>query len=325
MGVYTNAGAVDNAPLLEGYEPDMSGAFKIVYENELNFNGLMMSIGISELAALEETGAEVVYEAGNISAIIEKGKQFIDKVIEKVKAIFNKFLSVLASFTKSNKEFIKKYEKEILLGDLTDLEIKGYTFTIKDLKTDDAYNKMHGEVLAVEGFGRGEVTEAELRKDIYKYAAGKEVDNESELAKALFETLRNGQDSKDTIEITSTLRKDAIEVVRNYDSTKKLAEAEYKKLKKNLENLKKGLEKKMTSKGTSDEDITKAQNAVAAVSVCKASSNAMAIMQSAHLKALKDRLAQSKAICLKCIGRKAPKNESTVVEENGFLGNFELV
>ena len=103
-----------------------------VAESQANYNNIIKAIGINELAAFEETGAEIIYEAGAISGFIAKIKQFFIKLWDKVKEIFHKFFAWLDVLTKDNKEFAKKYEAEARKrwNNIKDeFSIKGYKFT----------------------------------------------------------------------------------------------------------------------------------------------------------------------------------------------------
>ena len=93
-------------------ENAMDSAYRIVAENTANWNSIMEAIGIDELIVYESTGSEIVYEAGTISGIFTKIKEFFKKLLEKIKGIFAKFMTVLNSWTKSEKEFVKKYKMD---------------------------------------------------------------------------------------------------------------------------------------------------------------------------------------------------------------------
>ena len=123
--------------VMSKYPVGLEGALMHVYENECNYNALMKAAGISELRYYQETGRDLfVHEAGAFSGFIEKAKAFFKKVIEKIKAMFHKFAATINQYTMKDKEFVKKYEKELYRKDLTDLEVDGYKFNTEPNATD---------------------------------------------------------------------------------------------------------------------------------------------------------------------------------------------
>ena len=120
------------------YPVGLEGALMHVYENECNYNAMMKAVGISELRYYQDTGKSLfVHEAGVFASFIQKAKEFFKKVIEKIKQIFHKFAAVMNQYTMKDKEFVKKYSKELYRKNITDFTFDGYTF--KNL--DDAVAK----------------------------------------------------------------------------------------------------------------------------------------------------------------------------------------
>ena len=119
------------------YPLGLEGALMHVYENECNYNAMMKAVGISELRYYKDTGKSLfVHEAGAFSAFIEKAKSFFKKVIEKIKQSFHKFAATLNQYFMKDKEFVKKYEKELTRKNLTDFEFEGYKFDhVEDAKS----------------------------------------------------------------------------------------------------------------------------------------------------------------------------------------------
>ena len=127
---YTSGSSYDNMRVKPSpYPLGLEGALMHVYENECNYNAIMKAVGISELKYYQETGQELfINEAGAFGGFINKVKAFFKKVIEKIKQIFHKFMAVINQYTMSDKDFVKKYEKELYRKDLKDFEFNGYTF-----------------------------------------------------------------------------------------------------------------------------------------------------------------------------------------------------
>lgn len=146
MGIYTSAGfsgssidiysPAEEELCCEGFDINFYEASMVaVAESEAIYNNSMKEVGIAELRYFEENGQEVIYEAVDVKAIFNKIKMFFKKLIDKVKAIFHTFIAKLSSFVQSDKDFVKKYEKEFSRkwNDVKeDFEFKGYKFTIKN-------------------------------------------------------------------------------------------------------------------------------------------------------------------------------------------------
>lgn len=144
MGIYTSAGfsgstvdiysPAEEELCCEGYDINFYEASMVaVAESEAIYNNSMKEVGIAELRYFEENGQEVIYEAVDVKAIFNKIKMFFKKLLDKVKAIFHTFIAKLSSFVQSDKDFVKKYEKEFSRkwNDVKDdFEFKGYKFTI---------------------------------------------------------------------------------------------------------------------------------------------------------------------------------------------------
>ena len=85
MGIYTKEGKsfTESASYVEPIECELDdlheAALQIVAESDYNFNMLMKALLVEEFNTLESTGAELIYESGNMSAFFEKIKSFFMK------------------------------------------------------------------------------------------------------------------------------------------------------------------------------------------------------------------------------------------------------
>ena len=73
--------AIEAQPCYE--ENAVDSAYRIMAENQANWNAIMEAVGIDELAIYESTGSEIIYEEGTISGIFTKIKEFFKKLLEK--------------------------------------------------------------------------------------------------------------------------------------------------------------------------------------------------------------------------------------------------
>ena len=152
MGIYTNT-VFNNSYSSSDYtsvEPFVGGHFNYhelgiiaAAESAANQNAFMKAIALQELASMEQYGnTDVLYESVNIKGIFEKIKAFFNKIIEKIHKIFHTFIAKMSSWFGNNKDFAKKYEKEVIKNwglVSNDWEFKGYKYThLPNLSASDA-------------------------------------------------------------------------------------------------------------------------------------------------------------------------------------------
>lgn len=109
-------------------------ALAMVAENEQNYISIMKAIGLNEVNYFAENGEEVIYEAGGVSGVLNKIKEFFKKLIEKIRQILHTFIAKISSMASSDNSFVQKYQKEFSTKwskVKSDFEFKGYKFTVK--------------------------------------------------------------------------------------------------------------------------------------------------------------------------------------------------
>jgi hypothetical protein len=120
-------------PMAEGYDCSFGPALALVEgaRNDYAMFRAMLNVESRELQIRNESAGYVT--EGEIAALAEaagagiwtKIKELFSKLVAKIKAIFHNFMAKLNSLTKSNKEMVKKYEKEILRKtNIGNLEVK---------------------------------------------------------------------------------------------------------------------------------------------------------------------------------------------------------
>ena len=141
-------------------------AIQTVHEN---YQTIMKRIGISELNALETTGEEMIYTEGVLSSIYNAVKNFFMKVWEKIKSLFKRFMMIIDSYTKNDKDFLNKYRKDILAAkSLSDFTFKGYKFTLDSVNTITGLQSCKTSGVARYGAqakNAGEINDSGLRSD----------------------------------------------------------------------------------------------------------------------------------------------------------------
>jgi hypothetical protein len=253
------------------------------------------------------------------------------KIVRKVAAIFQRFISMIAARILSDKKFLSAYEKKLNKASKQSTIIKGYKFTLDKIGA-DAYRR------AVAASAVGKYADAKALEDAHDevgdYIRAKLIggnDNEltsSEFGKELFSLLRDGEDSP--IEITVTAS-EIIQALKNSDKAKKDASDEHKTWNKAAKDVLKALEqeerdaeKKLNSSDKKDGDERTKENDTfqeayqLATKVAKWRKDAIgiaAVAFSAKLKAIKDRSFMYKSAASRIV--------SGMVKESTAYGGYE--
>lgn len=350
MGIYSihesNESLLSNMEPYEIYTENFYEAgLQIAYETAVNQHNLMKAIGIQELAALEETGEEIVYEAVNVKGIIDKMKAAIMKLWNKIKALVAKFAAKFQSFGGDDKKFINRYKKQILMGSAKGLEVKGYNFTTDALTVSDAVSKGLGtEAAKAAKAVMGGATDTKVNKDDFEdkmrgAILGKGSLDASEFSKELKAVYRSGEDSPQTLEninkgeLVAFLSSGTDKSIKAIKADLTTQEKEYNNAIKKLNDLEKKLLKEKPADG---DKYAKASEGLANISdanqVFTTGMSLIQLVHSARMKAFNDKRHQCKSICSKIIGRKEPKNESYGYEDYdnfdegaSFISGVELI
>lgn len=350
MGIYSihesNESLLSNMEPYEIYTENFYEAgLQIAYETAVNQHNLMKAIGIQELAAIEETGEEIVYEAVNVKGIIDKMKAAIMKLWNKIKSLVAKFAAKFQSFGGDDKKFINRYKKQILMGSAKGLEVKGYNFTTDALTVSDAVSKgLNTEAAKAAKAVMGGATDTKVNKDDFEdkmrgAILGKGSLDASEFSKELKAVYRNGEDSPETLEninkgeLVAFLSSGTDKSIKAIKADLTTQEKEYNNAIKKLNDLEKKLLKEKPADG---DKYAKASEGLANISdanqVFTTGMSLIQLVHSARMKAFNDKRHQCKSICSKIIGRKEPKNESYGYEDYdnfdegaSFISGVELI
>ena len=329
----------------------------LVAEAEENWNSIMKAVGIHELNVLEETGSEMVYEASDAGSFIDKLKDFFKMIWDKIVAVFKKFFATLDSFVRSDKDFVKKYKKDLLAKDGTDnFKFKGFKYSVDAVSVEKARaateKTFKAEIFStysnstpareLESFADAKDIEAintafEKKDEAIEKARGAIVGQSAldakEFGEELSKLLRSGEETKEEYTlgdfggIEKILRdiegaeKAKKEAKKEYDNIKKVIDGMIKK----LDNWKKEIK---DADGKKDETATAKMAALASkyAGLLKNDLGLLQIVNSAKLQALKEENRQNKAICVKLLTYKKPKNESVThySESGSFLDSVVL-
>lgn len=297
------------------YEDFMEGAMAAVVESREEFSNLMEYIGISECAQFAETGEPVVYTEASFADIKAKIRSFIDKVIEKIKALFKRIILFIDQRAKADKEFVSKYRKRIEAASTTDLEFNGYPFSKArdiDLKIDSTTIKTASEKEDKEA-AVNFITQAIANCD------------RDEFKSKLFEIF-HGSDSKEELSGDDISLTKAMSYIENTQQAKKDAKTGYDEATKSLNAIKKDADsvKDMASKTDKEKDAHTMK-----LYVIREASTLITTAYGAWITAIKDKNAQCRALCAKAMVKsKVLNRESATIEHpayEGFFDGFDMI
>lgn len=184
MGVYsnnrTNLNDVD-VVANENYIGGGLGNYQMMIDNARNELTLFESViksDIEEVMAVQE-GADVepLMEA-SLTGMGERVKAFVMKVWEKVKGLFQTFMTKIQSVVMTdNKKFVKKFEKQILMNSDAKVEWAGEISPYFE-----AYSDIVGISTSVK---TAEKNDAEIKKDIWKGLTNNKCESSSEARKEI--------------------------------------------------------------------------------------------------------------------------------------------
>lgn len=370
---------------------------RICAESTENMNRIMQACAIQEFCYFEENGTEMVYTEAAVTGFIEKAKAFFMNLWKKIQGIFKKAIMMFSSKSKTDKEFLNKYKKEITaaqnssFGD-TEVDIYDYVFyknpgaftrfkgcattdsgfqaigstdeacidwvqdhsTAKALKNSienvetlpdnsdeatikSAVDTMDDELKKVNESDWKEDYKDKVRGDMVKVISPSAPNDisASEFAKEIAEACQ-GDSSKDSVSLSTALRKaakfleDSKDITKGLDdwlkAWKKAIDSEIK----DLNSVAKSLSRDTRRNANYENRAKGAKHTVvtACINLDKDIKTIGIAFHSAVINQLKACSGQSKAICVKAVHYKKPKNESYAYTEEStgsLLDSIELI
>lgn len=323
-------GGLEN--VMESKHPlGLEGALMCVYENECNYNKMMKAVGVAELNYYRENGGDYfVQEAGAFGGFIETAKNFLKKVLEKIKAMVKKFFMFISSKVSKDKDFVKKYSKDLYRVDMTDFEFNGYKFD--------------SSAFAIKQIGSNEVASAAMNVkdndsllDVKETFRGKIIGESAMDEKEFRDTLieNSGMSEKDTLDKINI--REQLSIITETSGNIKTVEKSFKTIQKSISDYIKQLdsfikevskvtdaEKQAGGEKISNEKNDEIKKSNYAIDIFKSISNDYTVFEGLEIEFYKKRNAQAKAICVKALNYK-PKNESATFVDEGFGSIFNNV
>lgn len=331
------------------YTGDLQGAMYAVLDNNKNWNRICEAASLMELQYYNEHGANVwaMDEAampGFLKAILD----FLKKVKDKIVEMFKQFVALISSFVSKDKDFTRKYSKEIMkraayLNSTNYIEIDGYKFTgIDNLSAIDGTvntTEYFNTILKTVAAGKCDSDfmddlKKNARADLCKGKFGNSLDSDE--LKDKVKEFYYGSDDKEGLEINDssiiskyiTYINDTSKNTKDAESVKKESLKNVDKFIKDVEKLANGFDKmNIDLKGKDDaesKDLTNNASAYRyAAELARSASNDITIIYGVLLDAIRDRNRQARAVCVKCLGLK--QESASYYGSGSLLGNVTIL
>ena len=254
-GIAAHEPEIDDAA--EGVVGDpLEEAYQIMFESEYNYNQILEAAGIYELNTAA-SGREVVYEAEAKESFFEKVKRLFLNMFKSITEAFKKFLDSLHNAVNIGKKFAIKYSKEIKEGEKAAQSLdadkwpKGFKYA-DEIKFNNTATDRHGKLLNMfnkdfDDYNEMRINGAENIDEKYNSETGDEmdknaireltgipdVDNMSDLGKALLKRLRGAMDQPTSLKGEYSAD-DVIDILKG-DREIAGVKDEYNKIKKSYE------------------------------------------------------------------------------------------
>lgn len=178
-------GSIHESTLLNvaPYEFDESMSFQemgaqMIEEATNDWNSYMQAIALTELSYVIEAGQEYIYEGADISAMIDKVKEWFKKLWAKIQGIAKAAMAKFAQFAMNDDKFLSKYEKDIYDGEKkipNGFSYKGYKFEGLAGKSSIIKNASDAEVNSADIVTRKMEEKHDSGNYSYKMKDGKEL------------------------------------------------------------------------------------------------------------------------------------------------------
>ena len=318
-------------------------SFMAIAEAEINFNKIMMAIGVHEISEAA-AGRDVIYEAVDVKGLFARAKKWVVDFFTKVWQTLKRFGANIAAAFKTNKQLADKYADRIKSGygsySKDGKKIKMWDFPNLDTalagNKDNAFSnagvtkimdraKGSGDssVISVDMVDStvkdyrktlcGEACDAsDLREKMHDYIYGKEKKEGYMGADAVIAALGSGKAIKDAR--------------KSMDKAKK----EYKDAIKKLNDIERSATKAANKDGATQNDKDNMASAVRAIDIMKQVLTASQVARSVILSGAHARQIQARMFAqayIAAANKANPKYKGFQKEstEYGFLSNLELL
>ena len=332
---------MEEIPVIESYEEDPVDAIsRITFESVENYYNIMHAIALDELACLESTGEELVYEAGRIKAMADKFVAWIKQTFAKVKGAILNAMNKIETFIKADNPWINKLKEKAKSANATPKEFKGYKFTCSKSVYMGLYDKISlGTMDKVNGSRITSLSKSacdSLTKDWKSKEAtakvmgsvfGKDKLDSKEFNKELFKVFRNGKSEKEIISLNVleavSRMSDVIKKKNDIKGCSASVQKQYKDMLNKAESI-----KKIKEDTKEDKDLENARLKVVRIlqESIKVKINVVNTITKEVLRATMSEYKQAKAFAKACVSEgKSSEKGKAKNEGAGFLESVELI
>lgn len=336
----------------DGVEDIMDESFMAIAEAEIEFNKLMMAVGLHEVNE-SAAGREVLYEAVDIKGYIKKAKDWVVSFFKKVWQVLQRFAANISSAFHTNSGFAKKYGSQITEGynlfkndGKVKLKMYDYTglasITAKDAWSDftksGAFKKINTELKdVISGWKKDGVGDTAEYNNEYKERTLKEFRSQlcgseceaGEFREKMLVYLRGGEEKKEG----KMPAKDVTDALTSQESIKKCKKAiddskkEYKKTISMLNELEKSLNRKI-DKENNPGNSEKLGAVMRLTELFKGALSTTQVARAAILSCYHARMIQARTYgqaYVAAVNKNKYKGFQKESTEYGFLSNLSLV
>ena len=319
-------------------------SFMAIAEAEINYNKLMMAIGIHEISETA-AGREVIYEAADIKGYLKRAKDWVVNFFKKVWQVLKRFAANISATFRTNKGLADKFSKQIRDGEAlykkkSGNKLKMYTYANLDkLMDSDKWTGVKDSIKETDvnaEVNSGSVSSSFADEVARKYRGaicGTDCDA-GEFREKLHDYVCGGSEKKegymDADSIINILKNG--KAIKNAKKAMDGAQKEYKNAIKKFNDL----EKKLVRQ-SNDKDKEKAAEGSAKMETCVRMADAMKqcltatqVARATILSAARARMGQARMYAHAYIyaankGNPNYKGFQKESAEYGFLSNLELL
>lgn len=332
------------------YTGDLQGAMYAVLDNTKNWNKICEAASLMELKYYNEHGTNIwAIEEGAADGLLKKIKDFLMGVIKKIQEMFKHFLAFISSMVSKDKDFVKKYQKDIMakasrLSSTNSIDIDGYKFTDLD-KGESLFDKGYESIVTQYSAEIGKKIldksmDSDYMSDLKEKMRAQIIGASGSLDSDEFRTEVKekvyGSEDKEDIEINSSSQiTKMLSIIKDTSTNTKTAEKAKNKLIKEIDKAAKDLEDMATktfdkaaidSKGAEPDNSLNTNTSSSLryhAELLHSLSSDYTTAYGILLDAYKDRNRQARAICVKCLGLK--QESASYYGSGSLLGNVTIL
>ena len=314
-------------------------AFMVMYESEYNYNQIMHTIGIHELAAAS-MGRDFVLEAADREGFFKRISDWLKDMFAKIAKAFKYAVAKIASLISNDKKFVEKHKEAILGGAEGDWKAKGFVFKDTIAFEKDVFKATDWAAPAAEKIKDIKTTDAKVSLDEFDNIksevlgkVAKDVNDIEGMRKALYAELRGGNSEPIELDKSKISGNDVIAILSGENEKKAIVKA-YDEVKNSYKESQAAVEKLRKEVKDGDKDFT-ANGLSKAFAICEYYTRAIkfekqvqTVVYTTLIKAANEKRAQARKLAASFIAAyQKPKAEEPKAknESADLFGGIKLI